>query len=132
VQNDDGRTLLPMLAPGEATQCTLTIKAPAHPGAYVVELDVVQEKVRWFAQAGSEPARVALVVDDRAEIQERRLPDAIGRHLSTTADPAIPLEIHPIRREEVVELAESCGMRLLRCDGHLTDWISYEYLFRRT
>jgi SAM-dependent methyltransferase len=132
VQNDDGRTLLPMLAPGEATQCTLTIKAPAQPGAYVVELDVVQEKVRWFAQAGSEPARVALVVDDRAKIQERRLPDAIGRHLSTTADPAIPLEIHPIPREEVVDLAESCGMRLLRCDGHLTDWISYEYLFQRT
>ena len=55
VTNIDGRAALAEdLAPGRTVEVPLTVKAPAAPGDYVLQLDVVQEGVAWFGDRGSE------------------------------------------------------------------------------
>jgi SAM-dependent methyltransferase len=45
--------------PGETVNCRVTL-LPLPPGEYFVEIDCVAAQVNWFAQAGSQPARLAL------------------------------------------------------------------------
>lgn len=54
------------LAPGEKTRVSLSVAAPAVPGAYVLEADLVQEGVAWFADHGSPVARAAVRVGSQA------------------------------------------------------------------
>lgn len=64
LRNDDGRsTLLYDLGPGEEIELPLTVTAPARPGNYVLEIDVVQEGVAWFASKNSKPLRTVLTVN---------------------------------------------------------------------
>ena len=50
---DDGRTALPYdLRPGREVELPLTITAPKVSGDYLLEFDMVQEKVAWFADEG--------------------------------------------------------------------------------
>jgi hypothetical protein len=54
VSNDDGRTALAQdLRSGETLTMRLVVNAPAQPGEYVLEVDVVQEGVSWFGLKGS-------------------------------------------------------------------------------
>ena len=63
IQLDDGRVALPFdVAPGGKVELTLTITAPASPGDYILELDMVQERVNWFADEGSKPLRIGIKV----------------------------------------------------------------------
>ena len=58
---DYARTPLPRaLEPGEETTVEMTLP-PLASGRYVIELDCVAEKVAWFAQVGSTPARIEIV-----------------------------------------------------------------------
>ena len=60
---DDGRAFLPKeIRPGETVEMTLAVRAPALAGRYVLEADLVQEHIAWFAGKGSSPARVAIRV----------------------------------------------------------------------
>ena len=64
IVNDDGRSvLLYDLAPGEETELPLTVTAPAEAGSYVLEIDMVQEGVVWFASKGSKPLRMLVKVE---------------------------------------------------------------------
>lgn len=49
------------IMPGETVQCRVTMP-PLPAGNYLLELDCVASKVTWFAQVGSQPARVAVEV----------------------------------------------------------------------
>lgn len=61
---DDGRAALPFdLKPGEEIEVPLTITAPNTPGNYVLEIDVVQERVAWFGSKGSKTLRVNIRVE---------------------------------------------------------------------
>jgi len=61
--NDDGREPLPGdLRPGETTTIPLTINAPRTAGQYILELDMLQEDVSWFALRGSRTLRVPVTV----------------------------------------------------------------------
>jgi ubiquinone/menaquinone biosynthesis C-methylase UbiE len=51
------------VSPGQATTVALSF-AIDRPGVYNVVLDLVSERVAWFAQAGSEPVRLEVVVAD--------------------------------------------------------------------
>jgi hypothetical protein len=63
VTNDDGRGTLPRdLQPGEETDITFQVNAPTRPGDYLLELDMLQEGVSWFALKGSPTLRVPLKV----------------------------------------------------------------------
>lgn len=58
VNDLDGRAALAEdLAPANTATLRLTVTAPASPGDYVLEFDVVQEGVAWFGDHGSPTAR---------------------------------------------------------------------------
>ena len=63
VEYDGLRTPLPRpLPPGEACAVTMRVRAPAKPGSYVLEVDLVEEGVSWFSRAGTRPLRSAVRV----------------------------------------------------------------------
>jgi hypothetical protein len=49
------------IPPGGSVAITLTLPPP-RPGRYRLELDCVADGVTWFAQVGSDPARIALTI----------------------------------------------------------------------
>ena len=51
------------LAPGEEVDLPLVVTAPASPGDYQLELDMVQEQVAWFREKGSQPLRLKVRVE---------------------------------------------------------------------
>ena len=66
---DDGRTFLPNeVGPGERVEMALTVRAPAVAGRYLLEADLVQEKIAWFAGKGSSPAREFVRVTDASPV----------------------------------------------------------------
>ena len=63
VDSADGRAPLTVeLAPGASTTLTLRVPAPARPGRWTLELDLVDEGVAWFSSRGSSTARLDIAV----------------------------------------------------------------------
>ena len=50
------------LAPGESASLTIDVIAPAEPGSYTLEFDLVQENVAWFGARGAKTSPVAVKV----------------------------------------------------------------------
>lgn len=60
----DGRTGMPAdLQPGNEVELPLTVKAPAEPGDYILEIDMVHEGVTWFFERGAMPLRLTIRVE---------------------------------------------------------------------
>ena len=60
---DYGRAPLPRdLEPGDTANLELKVRAPATPGRYIVEFDMVAEHITWFEDNGSGTLRHELVV----------------------------------------------------------------------
>jgi SAM-dependent methyltransferase len=129
---DDGRSILPLLDRGEAADIALTVSAPGRPGLYRLEVDVVQEGVRWFADVGSPTCSVPVKVE--AGVREEfgaHLPLAIASNINPTYAPAPLFEMHGVPRRRVEEIAAASGMRLIHLEDHLSDWIAYGYYFEK-
>lgn len=76
---DDGRSALPRdLAPNGVTELLLRIAAPSQPGEYILELDMVQEGVAWFAQRGSTTWRSRVKVTKATEYETNDAIDGRG------------------------------------------------------
>ena len=74
MQRDDGRCPLPFdVQPGARASAMLVVTAPPADGFYVLELDLVQEDVAWFAERGSSVLRVPVAVGNAAAAP-RRMP----------------------------------------------------------
>lgn len=65
VIQDDGRTDVPPLEPGDSCVLRLRIRTPARAGAFVCEIDVVHEGITWFAHRGSRPAHIQIETTTR-------------------------------------------------------------------
>ena len=64
VQWDYGRAHLPRtLEPGGTVTLELTVRAPAAPGRYIVEFDMVAEHITWFEDHGAGTLRHELLVE---------------------------------------------------------------------
>jgi len=64
VTNDDGRSaLLNDLRPGEEVELPMKVNAPAGPGDYLLEIDMVQEGVSWFGLKGSPTVKLHVRVE---------------------------------------------------------------------
>ena len=50
--------------PGDTVGLSLEVVAPLGPGEYSLEFDLMQEGVGWFADHGSEPARLGIVISN--------------------------------------------------------------------
>jgi len=122
LQFDDRRTALPHdVAPGETATMGLPVAAPDRPGAYLLELDMVQEHVRWFAEVGSTVARVRVRVDPA-------LPSGTVVGLPKF------MAMHGIPRPEVEALIARSGAALVAADddqGPGPTWTSYRYVAQR-
>ena len=121
LQRDDRRAQLPYdLAPGEAVELGFVCNAPAKPGRYTLEFDVVQENVRWFESVGSPTTRISVQVGE-------------GR-AGAAAGPPARMDMHGIPRSECEALIAAAGGELVMVDE--TDsagagWSSYRYIARR-
>ncbi|HKR00655.1 MAG TPA: glycosyltransferase family 39 protein [Pyrinomonadaceae bacterium] len=64
VTGDDGRSALRQdLQPGEEIELSLTINAPRRAGEYILEIDMLQEGVTWFAMKGSATLKLPVRVE---------------------------------------------------------------------
>lgn len=139
---DDGRARLPHdLEPGQSGLVTLEVTAPATPGRYLLEVDLVQERIAWFAQRGSPTARVPI------DVTESRLTPApvaaeapaaragwLARLRQWWQGPAPFFEMHVVPREVVEQTVTRAGGRVLHAieDGAAgAGWISYTYVCRK-
>jgi SAM-dependent methyltransferase len=149
IQESDGRMPLPHdMQPGEEVELQLPIHVPEINGAYVLELDVVQELVAWFRDRGSASATVCIqVVDGQPGPRSLspakvswldRVRGVVARVFHFTSDPAAAkppvaqpvMETYGIPKPQVVELLERAGGRVVdvqRYDVCGPYWISYRY-----
>ena len=103
VRWDDGRApLLRDLTPGEEAELELTVTAPPNGGEYLLEIDVVQERVCWFGQKGSRAARFPVQV-----ISDCSMPAGYAEFAGSGTAPRA--EMHCIPRDVVVNLVTSKG-----------------------
>lgn len=132
VIHDDGRSFLPKdLKPAEEALVPLTITGPEQPGAYLLEIDLVQELVSWFKDQGSAtlrvPVRSAFGVGARIR---RRLFGAPRKALPPPEKDAPVMEMHTVPRSEVLELVRQVGGKIVDAQEDLycgTMWRSYTY-----
>jgi SAM-dependent methyltransferase len=117
---DDGRQPLPFDVPPNAQiQMAVTVTAPACPGKYVIELDMVQEAVKWFKQESSVPALV------QAEIEPAPTPAA-----AAAADVPPHMEMYGVEKDEVINVLTSSGAKVLDVvsDGYAgPEWVGFQY-----
>lgn len=129
VVRDDGRTDLPHdVAPGEACDLDLLVTAPATPGEYRLELDVVQEFVAWWADFGSLTTTRTVRVDGAAAPAATEPP---------VTEPARPqpagIEMHGMPTELLRSLLTHCGHEVIAAVPDTwsgPEWESFTYLVR--
>jgi 2-polyprenyl-3-methyl-5-hydroxy-6-metoxy-1,4-benzoquinol methylase len=127
IVHDDGRSRLPgRLRSGETVTLPLAMRAPDQPGMYLLELDIVQEGIRWFEEAGSEICRVPIQVAPAPPLS------AGGSQAALEAVPEpVQFIMRGLPKEEVLTLISAAGATLLSLQEHVTEWYSYKYFVRR-
>lgn len=136
-QHDSGREPMPVeLAPGAAVDLTLNVPAPASPGKYVLELDLVHEGIAWFAERGSRTLAAPVEVGDGTGSRRRglfRRKQGAGE-LEISLDEAPPtdgpvMEMHGVPREEVLALITELGgsVAAVELNDNAPPWESYTY-----
>lgn len=127
VVQDDARSGLPHdLAPGAETVLSLGVTAPARPGVYTLELDMVQEGVCWFARHGSPPAVARVLVRPG-----RSRPDSPAHPATEDAADAV-FHMHGIPQEQVLALVVEGGCVLVAAlEEPGEGWRSHQYHVRR-
>lgn len=141
---DDGRARLPHdLQAGESATITLGIAAPAAAGPHLLECDLVQERIAWFAQRGSTTTRVpvqvepgvAAVAAPHAEPKaSQRKPGLLARLRKRFEAPAPFFEMHVLPRADVESAVVAAGGSVLHAidDGAAgAGWLSYTYVCRK-
>src|SRR5262249_53742407 len=130
---DDGRWDLPVaLVPGQSLVAELRICAPAVPGGYEVELDMVQEFVAWWAGNGGPTVRIPIDVTPAGSPEaaaERDEPVPATRRVGDSV-----IEIHPVHHDFVRALLGYAGCRVLRAEPDQLagpGWRSYTYVAER-
>ena len=158
VIQDDGRASLPaLMRPAERCRIELEVRAPAHPGKYILELDVVHEGISWFADRGSRTARapVEVVVTSGAqaapggpradasgtgEPSSMALPDYSDIALDAllpapeTATALSDFPMHGIPRDQVARIVTASGGEVVHVvdDDHAKpEWNGCKYFVRR-
>jgi SAM-dependent methyltransferase len=149
---DDGRAYLPdAVPPGGVVDLALDVQAPDTSGEYLLDVDLVQEHVSWFAQQGSRTGRSAVVVSGTSAPAAPSPPMAVSPPAERRPDglPARPpllrrlvrrlrggaptFEMHVVPRAQVEEAIRTSGGVLLKAvDDNAAgpSWLSYTYICR--
>lgn len=142
---DDGRTSVVQsdVESGGSVTVNLTVAAPSRPGEYVLELDVVEEGVTWFAQQGSAPLGLAVQVTERRPAQTSlrdRLPWARKARTAAESDPTEadidpePFSMDGVPRAEVealVTAADGIVVHVEPSGSSGPEWEAYRYVVTR-
>jgi SAM-dependent methyltransferase len=122
--HDDARQPLPRdVQPLEEIEVHFTITNPTKPGAYLLEIDLVQEGVTWFKQRGSQTARVPV------EVTSSETPAATAQE-PTAFVPR--MEMHPVPQAEVTGWVAAAGGRVLHVEQEpMQDFTSCRYWVTR-
>lgn len=122
---DEGNARLPGRVPaGARVKLTLPVTAPLTPGDYRLELDVVQEGVRWFRDVGSPTLNVPIRVAAKPASSD-------GVQMAQPQQPSVNFVMNGVRREVVEQIIALAGAQLLLAQEHRTEWYSYMYYVRR-
>jgi len=151
IVDDDARGRLSRpVAPGDTVEVPLRVQAPGIPGTYVLECDLVQEHVCWFADRGSPTLRLPVTVAGAAPGG----PAAVPVPPEPIAAPPVPaprvpiwtrmlrrwrggtptFEMHVVPRAEVERVVRENGGDVLRAvddNAAGAGWLSYTYICRR-
>ena len=109
---DDARTAIESTVhPGGECEVQLNVVAPAQPGDYELEIDLVQELIGWFADRGSPTLKVPVTVIVRADARASGEPLGVKRVPSEDdqADFVPQMEVHVMVQAEVVAVLEEAG-----------------------
>lgn len=131
--NDDGRASMPAtVSPGQKVEIELRVLAPRKPAQYILEIDLVQEGVRWFQEAGSKSLRISVSVNVgiQDETVEPGKPYEFPGLIDDVFRAARPFEMHCIKKERVLEIVNDLGGELIALDEHAAEWRSYGYYVR--
>jgi len=135
VIQDDGRSPLPDdLPPGASASIPLQVRAPARPGRYRLQVDMVEEAVTWFAERGSTPAEVEVRVQGRRQSWRSAMARLLHRDGGGDSGMLPVMELHGVPRDEVVAIAIESGAEVVDvtedpCAG--PGWASYRYILRK-
>ena len=119
---DDGRAPLPGdLGPGAAAELAVEVSAPADPGRYALELDLVQQDVAWFSERRklslrrTRTGRVAVEVGG-AGYAPPELDPATQPPVDAEPDDEARMEMHAIPQAVVEAAVATGGARILRAE----------------
>ena len=118
LRDDERAPLERDLGPMEETEMRLVVNAPADPGEYVLELDMVQEQIAWFGDKGSEVVRIRVNIGDSGSSHA-----APRRGLAK-------IEMYGVARDEVVQTVTRAGGQILDIQeesGAGPEWLSFRY-----
>lgn len=136
---DDGRMAVAgPVEPGQVSPTQLRITAPATPGEYELELDLVQEYVAWWANLGSPTVRVPITVRTAEPVEPVAPAEAVseaeaegGPEAAEAPAKAVSMQMHGVHKDLVVALFDQLGCRVLDAipDNRAgDDWVSYLYV----
>lgn len=136
---DDGRTPIAWdLDPGDETLLDIRVTAPGAPGEYILEIDLVQEGVAWFADHGSRTARVPVAVAQPSftmrAVKLLRRQGHGNLDVSDQSAPAI-MEMHAVPKERVISIVTAGGGELIGIEDFDVSgpgWESYKYFIRKS
>jgi hypothetical protein len=144
---DDGRARLPCdLRAGESVEVSLDVTAPGTPASYLLDVDLVQERICWFAERGSRTGRVLIDVRAAGSSAHDGVRDPAGspgpgqregviarlRRALRGAPPVF--EMHVLPRADVESAVASAGGTVEHAieDGAAgAGWLSYTYVCRK-
>jgi SAM-dependent methyltransferase len=140
---DDGRApLLQVVPPGLEWPVLVTMRAPATPGRYIVEVDLVHEGITWYTHKGSPVLRLAIDVilarDTQSPasvfIQEYPIPqypeDVVPRPSGPPSAAKAAFPMNGVPREQVMDVIAKHGGRLVYLEEDRRagpEWVSYRY-----
>jgi SAM-dependent methyltransferase len=138
ITRDDGRAETGRtVVPGEHTTCEIGVTAPNSPGNYMLELDLVEEGVTWFADRGSPTCRIPvkvrlprLTVRFRTHNRRAQCPPSLESSSPSGKESAV-MEMHCIpegRVEEVVWAAGGQVLHIKRFDETSPGYTSCQYV----
>lgn len=141
---DDGRApLLQVVPPGLEWPVMITLRAPADPGRYTGELDLVHEGITWWTHKGSPTLRFTIDVTPGGE-SPKTAPAAVMKEYAVPEYPEdvlppAPASLPPfsgdfpmngVPRDQVMEIIRKHGARLAYLEEDRRagpEWVSYRY-----